>query len=672
MSGINKVTPTTLQGNLSSAKLSGGELVSQAAPIVKIPPSLSQLQKALILRGEVQQQNPDGTTRIKTPRGSIDIKLDTPPSKGQKVDIQIPAGSPPREVIVQSLTPRPPPTHPSGQQSAQQPDHSLSPSVQPAKPAPPAQTQPPPVQTPQPPSSMDEINTFRQTAQQAAEKIATIIRQSLDPAQIGRAEQPQTGLPRPLATGQAIRLTPLPPSFQNPTGLAQLPTAPVTQPSSTALLSLPANPAQQSVFPLPAGTPVPRNGLILPMPLPSQNLSTLPLLGGNAFTLPSPAGQQSRPALLSSVLQAGNALNLPYTGQMPHGHVLTQQSITAPPLVPTSANPSSAGQHILQDARVLSLHFPSMGHQGTSMTIASITQPLSAVPSLQAGQVPAIATGHITAQGNPIVQIMLPPFAGTVPQPFFFALNYPATNLPAGTQIVLQPATQSHNPINVPSHPAFNLAWPSIEDAFDYLLGQMSATQGQSLLNVLPRPAAAGHQFTAAALLFIAAARGGDISGWLGARADHTLRNANAADKKDTLNRLLGDIGRLSGRSSAADPQAPATTQGSGDWRGYTLPLLFGMDLSKIHLWTKPFGDEDGHNDDPNKAAGTRFIVDLSLSRMGRVQLDGLVQPYAKRLDLSLKTEQELGPDMRHKLRGLWHDTLSQIEMSGHIDFQTT
>ena len=327
-------------------------------------------------------------------------------------------------------------------------------------------------------------------------------------------------------------------------------------------------------------------------------------------------------------------------------------------------------QTTIGDARVLSIQTPN---SMTQMTIASITPMQSTTTPVMAGQILAQATGITTPSGNPIIQIQMPAQTnltvatpttqGALSTPQFFALNYPATNLPKGTQIVLQPTTTPS-----PSPQASQASWPVLEDAFELLLGQLTQTQGQSLLNTIPRPASAGFQFTAAAMIFIAATRGGDIAGWMGNRADMMLRNIGDKDN-NIASRLLRDIGTNAGRAAGAD--APPSIQNAPEWRGHTLPLLFGMEITKMNLWTKPFGDDEA-NDNPETKKGMRFIVDLDLSRMGNVQLDGLIQPYAKRLDLALKTEQEFGTDTRTYIRGLWHRALNQIDMSGGLDFQTT
>lgn len=688
MSGINKLTPTTIQGNLPSAKLSAGELVLQQARITRVPQSLSQLVQATTLRGEVQGQNADGTTRIQTPRGQVDVKLDTSLPKGQRVDIQIPSGNPPREAIVQTAAPKvqpqtpqqapqktstqtqnQPPAQNTQTQTPQQPPASTSrpaPS-QPAQPT--APNQQPTVQqgsAPPPDPTLDSVKSLQNTAQQATQKIADAARQSIDPSQIVQTGNTQNTAARPLQTGQAVRLVPLPPQLQNPNGLASFPQA--QGQAATQATQMPAMAGTMTNNLLPSGSLL-SSASSLNMPLSPQTLGGTSLLQTPQTTFTANLKANDVMANLGKTLLA----------TMPQNATAKLSPTTIPLSMLGQSAGSTASVNTLQDAKIMSVMQPVLNAPtGTNtpnplssqMTITTIVSPASPLQNLQTGQIMATVTGYVTPGGNPIVQI---PVSGQA-QPLLFALNYPATNLPKGTQIVMQPSIatggQGAAQASTGQSSAQPFAWPVLDEAMELLTGQLSATQGQSLMNLVPRPAPGGHQFTAAALLFVAAARGGDISGWMGGRADQILRNLQATGtKRDIMDRLMRDISTSTGRAASTDPSAPAATQGSPEWRGYTLPLIFGMDIERMNLWTKPFGDEDGDDMDIEKAKGTRFIVDLSLSRMGNVQLDGLVQPYAKRLDLVLRTEHDFTPPVRQHLRQLWHNALNHIDMGGQLDF---
>jgi hypothetical protein len=78
--------------------------------------------------------------------------------------------------------------------------------------------------------------------------------------------------------------------------------------------------------------------------------------------------------------------------------------------------------------------------------------------------------------------------------------------------------------------------------------------------------------------------------------------------------------------------------------------------------------DEDGKNGEGHDAQANRFLIDLTLSRIGDLQLDGLVRP--RRFDLILRTHMPLPPDMRHEIGQLFHNSVETLGMVGTVSFQ--
>ena len=75
-------------------------------------------------------------------------------------------------------------------------------------------------------------------------------------------------------------------------------------------------------------------------------------------------------------------------------------------------------------------------------------------------------------------------------------------------------------------------------------------------------------------------------------------------------------------------------------------------------------GEEQGT---PQKT--TRFILNLHLSRMGDMQLDGFL--HKKRFDLILRSEEKLPPAIRQELLQKFAAGLDQTGMQGGMTFQT-
>jgi hypothetical protein len=65
-----------------------------------------------------------------------------------------------------------------------------------------------------------------------------------------------------------------------------------------------------------------------------------------------------------------------------------------------------------------------------------------------------------------------------------------------------------------------------------------------------------------------------------------------------------------------------------------------------------------------------RFVVDLDLSRLGRLQMDGLVQRADKRFDLILRMETPFSSEMRRDITQLFIGTIEAIGIKGGVTFQ--
>ena len=195
--------------------------------------------------------------------------------------------------------------------------------------------------------------------------------------------------------------------------------------------------------------------------------------------------------------------------------------------------------------------------------------------------------------------------------------------------------------------------WQALKEAVAVLREAEPLIAQQFLNTVVPRPDA---QLAANVLFFLAALRGGNVRAWLGDGPSRTLQR----QKPDLLSRL-GDEFRTIGRM-ADEPV-------SGDWRIAVVPFNSGEELQQIRFFMRRHGaedDEDEEGGDP----GTRFIVDVELSRLGRMQLDGLVRGGDKRLDLIVRSASSLPRHMRDDIQGIFQDACQLTGMTGAATFQ--
>ncbi len=274
---------------------------------------------------------------------------------------------------------------------------------------------------------------------------------------------------------------------------------------------------------------------------------------------------------------------------------------------------------------------------------------------------PATVIGHLP-QGQPVLS--LTSFSAINTNTFFILQN---AALPIGATLSL-PLTElqtlqaaqlnaKNNSLPLSNDRIFKAdTWPALAELLD-TLSQNAPQLAQNLAQILPSVKSPA-QIPTALLLFIAAVRGGDLAAWTGDKPLDTLRNLG---KSELINRLGNDFSTLS--RTALDPLP-------NDWRGLVFPFHSEAELHNIALYYKHEQEENADNDTKKQ---TRFLFDMSLSRMGMVQLDGLFKPYEnhKRLDIIIRTESPLSETMKQTMRQNYTQVLGSAELNGDLSFQS-
>jgi hypothetical protein len=150
--------------------------------------------------------------------------------------------------------------------------------------------------------------------------------------------------------------------------------------------------------------------------------------------------------------------------------------------------------------------------------------------------------------------------------------------------------------------------------------------------------------------------RGGDVREWIGNEAYHGL----ARTRPDLLERLAADIQKLA-------PGADGNT--GGDWRIFSVPMLADGALAAITMRIRS-GARQNEEGEVSDSDSTRFIIDLVLSCLGRMQIDGLVQAQGKQLDLIVRTERALAADVQGGIRHILVEAGAVTGLRGAVGFR--
>ena len=260
-----------------------------------------------------------------------------------------------------------------------------------------------------------------------------------------------------------------------------------------------------------------------------------------------------------------------------------------------------------------------------------------------AGQtIPGLVTG-LTRAGEPVVDTAL----GTL------ILGLKAS-LPSGTRLLLEllnvsPLQSQTMAGDAARSAALAFGWPALDEALELL-----ETPGGPTPRVVPQP---GPRLTSTILYFLQALSGGDLRGWLGGQAAGTLERAGRGDLLTRLNSDLVQLARL------------GETAGS-EWRFLPIPLFDGTPVQQLRLFLRRRRTAQGGDGAEKGDEATRFILDVELSRIGDMQLDGLVRD--RRFDLILRTRHPLSDEMRRDIAEIFDDANGAAGHQGQISFQVS
>jgi hypothetical protein len=582
-SGPTKIPPQQLPGQPAPAKPPGEPNVL----LEKLPAELSDVKKAIEIKGRVIQENRDGSLDIRTEKGDVRAKPERGLNvrTGDDVEIEIPPGRPPQNARVTAET---------------------------------------------------EIQIPRTTQ--------TPVNVEVRPTPPPEIAQP---IPVTLSEGQVVRLQPVPAQEASQ----------YVPPAETVAAILPEIIAARAEL----GAQAVQDALAAAIVAPPLNNATIPTAIFQPITPPPVAPQTDvqliKPPLIPNILS--NDLNV---------------NASIPALtMPTQAVPSTMDSFISNipgfaalRAQISALNaMPSPAIVTPKIppspvispeTLAKIFDKPMILQNQKAGEMSAVVTGF-TPQKLPVISLFNP----LTGEESFFIMHAPGGAIVPGTQVTLVPQQplQNATPITAtvtfaPMSPAWFLApepWPLMDDIYQ-TLAQIMPRAAQAMSNMTPSPQNPAN-LGPAALFFIAAVRAGDLSQWLGGGAVDALKRGGKSGLLNRLGMESSSLNRL-----ASDPVAQ-------DWRALSLPMMFDNQMHKIALYYK--NESEREQKDP-QGRQTRFIFDLSLDMMGKVQLDGLFR--AKRLDLIVRTLTPFSQPMQQEMRRLYAGALGDTQIIGDLSFQ--
>ena len=164
--------------------------------------------------------------------------------------------------------------------------------------------------------------------------------------------------------------------------------------------------------------------------------------------------------------------------------------------------------------------------------------------------------------------------------------------------------------------------------------------------------------FAARIAAFLNAVKSGNIRDWLGAN------NYDALLDSDTGSNLLKKL------SSDIDNMRNLMAERGNEWQSMLFPIYDGRELNQARMHIKYLPDQ---NNQPDKRAGTRFVVELSTGYFGEIQMDGLVHNNVggKYFDMIIRTQTPFDYEIENDIRQIFSDAGAITGFKGDIEFAT-
>ena len=406
---------------------------------------------------------------------------------------------------------------------------------------------------------------------------------------------------------------------------------------------------------------------------PALPLSTPPIAPGQATATAAPASQPNSPSALPgndantlpkalvSALQADVRAKIEAlffsSPQMKGGGAASLPALLTGTLGSgTAGNPQGLAQMLTQGGtQAFKLPIPlTTGSEVRLrlMAVASVPGQAQAIPAAVSGASHAVAGRIIgyTPAGNAVLN-----------SPLGAIILQGHLSLPVGAELSVAvepvlPMPSGALPSGASSFPQLLLSvarsWPSLAEAIALMRQSTGSADALAALARLPQ---AGPKLAAGLVAALQAIRANDAEALLGALV--AARTGNAA-RDETARKVRQEFAQV----STLAQERPGI-----DWRCCFIPILDDGTIRQINLFCRRDRRKD-RKDAKDEKSGTRFIVEVDMSRMGPFQFDGLVRE--KQFDLMVRSHIALPQKFKRDITELFHEALALGDYRGGLVFQ--
>jgi hypothetical protein len=627
------------------------------------PPALTSLASGTILSGFIINRDNAGNPILRTDSGDVTFASNFFLKIGSEVVIRVDNSGGNSLAQILSVDGQPPEVAEKTSGFARQPEVIVTPSYRP----------------PNPLVTLNATLPANSPPPAEADPAITVFGTLIKPAKQATASSPAASLPsgtqltlrlislnvavHPAAEEALLAQTPHAPSSPqvNPSYYAAYAraTGAPTPPASSTVAAAPVHPelgnnsitVSPTTLPpgantaqpvLPQSMPLPAAGGLkaemTPLPLPAQPIitPTVPQIATASPAAPLENAITVAPQIPMAALPAASPTPLPAT-VVPATAPAPIPAVAAPPGVSQPANP-------LPQALSALVANPPPAASPASVPVMTVSgvENASTVTSVASGNLLSGQIVTATVLGSePTGEALLQTPAGVV-------RLQPGTVVPSGSVLTLQivqttpPSFSTLNSALNPSQslpnapaPMKELAqqWTSLQQVYA-LLAERFALLGVDYIPVgLPGVAAENTQpgqatlvpqsMTTGLLLFLASLRGGDFRNWLGRDNAGWLEDQGHAN---LVKRAEKEFASIAQNYAEAKP---------GQWQSLFFPVAVENHIQQVRMFLKRDRKQGGSQQEKT-SEDTRFVIEVDLSHLGEMQIDGFVRKLEKDINFDM------------------------------------
>ena len=251
----------------------------------------------------------------------------------------------------------------------------------------------------------------------------------------------------------------------------------------------------------------------------------------------------------------------------------------------------------------------------------------------------------------------------------------PSQNAPllVGEQVAIElPNTTTTTQTQSPVPQSFNeiaKTWSSLNEIINIVQEKnQSSSTSTTNLPQLDKSSSANSQpvnnFVNSSLKLINSLITGNAKEVLG---ESTVNNLQQSSHTDLIQKFSQELTNIANNFNAP------TTNNEPKWQTIIMPFMFQDSLQQARISVKDDSKKNKNSADKS-SGGVRFVVEVDLSELGGVQMDGLVRKQQSNtvFDLMLRTNTTFSSADQAEITSIYNNIAAQTGFTGTIAFQTT